>query len=218
MYGVPFIHKTKQGNLKMRNIQMLGLSEIKIRLLIFVGYFLVLISNESRAEPPESFKYLINEPASLFDIGMMRMHISNKEEWIPRLIENIQGENLTQGDLSLPVYYNGGDNKIRITAGFYGDPTEKKCERVLNEYKNIIVPFGRKLVSGVPETRYIQLVRGFYSADRDHSSQVLPKDFGIDLGKSVLVSVLIFGETPSVSPGKVINCSSGFESDVTSFR
>jgi len=206
---------------------MFGLSEIKIRLLIFVGcflifvgYFLVLISDDEvpkMPEPPESFKSLINEPASLFDIGMMRMHISNKEEWIPRLIENIQGENLTQGDLSFPVYYNGGDNKIRITADFYGDPTEKKCERVLNEYKNIIVPFGRKLVSGVPETRYIQLVRGFYSADRDHSSQVLPKDFGIDLGKSVLVSVVIFGETPSVSPGKVINCSSGFESDVISF-
>jgi len=211
----------------MCNAQMLGLSEIKIRLLIyggcfliFVGYFLVLISNDEvpeMPEPPESFKSLMNEPASLFDIGMMRMHISNQEEWIPRLIENIQGENLTQEAVSIPVRYNGGDNKVRITAIFYGDPTEKKCERVLNEYKNIIVPIGRQLVSGVPEARYIQLVGEFYSADRDHSSQVLPKDFGIDLGKSILVSVVIFEETPSVSPGKVIHCSSGFESDVISF-
>ena len=211
----------------MRNVQMFGLSEIKIRLLIyggcfliFVGYFLVLISDDEvpkMPEPPESFKSLINEPASLFDIGIMRMHISNQEEWIPTLIENIQGENLTQDAVLIPVFYSGGDNKIRITASFYGDPTMKKCERVLNEYKNIIVPFGRQLVYEVPGARYIQLVGEFYSADKDHPSQVLPKDFGIDLGKSIVVSVIIFEETPPPSPGKVIHCSSGFESDAISF-
>jgi hypothetical protein len=181
-----------------------------MRLLIFVGCFFVLMSTQSKAEPPESIKWLMNEPATLFDIGIMKMRIQNKEEWIPKLMEKIQDENLKQDKIAPTlVHYHWGLNKIRIAAIFRGDPTEERCERVLNQYKNIISPY-----SEVPEFKYSFILFNFGSASNRQSG---PEGFERNVGKSVSVNVVIFADI-SNSPRKSISCSSGFESDVTSFR
>ncbi|MEX0734323.1 MAG: hypothetical protein WDZ66_12170 [Steroidobacteraceae bacterium] len=83
----------------------------------------------------------MNEPASVFDLGMLRLRQSNAEDWAPALQEKIQDLQLIP--TSNGVVYDWNKNEISIGAYFEGMPTEKDCERVLRLYRDIISPFRR---------------------------------------------------------------------------
>jgi hypothetical protein len=179
-----------------------------MKLFIYVGFFLIFITNPSRAEPSASIEWLMGEPASLFDIGMMRMRIANKEKWTPKLMEEIQGEKLKLGDSGLgSVLYNWDENKITIRVLLRGEPTENMCKSVLNKYKKIISPF--------PEgSEYSYAFITHYFQHISYTKQSRPKDLGRNISKLLLFTV---GISEKVG-GKGIYCSSPLGSYVPSIQ
>lgn len=103
--------------------------------------FSSILVNSLSADPSNSVRTLMNEPATMFDIGMMRIRSDNHNTWIPKLLVKVK-------DMPIKLDPNGGNsavysfekNKINISATFIGKPSEETCKNVLKIYKEIIVP------------------------------------------------------------------------------
>ncbi len=178
-----------------------------MRLIPCIGLLLLCVTTDIRAEPSASIKWLMNEPASMFDLGMLRMRSSNKDFWTPELMEELHGEKLTLGDLGVgSVVYSWDENTISITAPLIGEATENKCKGALSKYKQIISPWFDESV----------LFGGFTATAFEHinyANKSRPKDLNENLGKLLVLTVGISERLG----GKSIYCSSRLGSDVPSF-
>lgn len=103
---------------------------MKIRKCITTGAFFLLalsLQNQAKAEPSESFKYLMKEQASLLDLGCMR----------------IQHDLEVSGLNPAVVYYDFAINKIRVVVPVDSSLVEKQklkgsAERITGIVKNKI--------------------------------------------------------------------------------
>ena len=108
-------------------------------ILLFVG-----VAN-LQAELPSSIKWLMNEPASLFDIGMIQLRLQNQNQWTPALLKKIDKSDLALRDIGFGnVVYNEYAHSITVGAYFVGKPDEKTCSILLEQYKDIIIPKKKK--------------------------------------------------------------------------
>lgn len=168
------------------------------------------------AEPTPSVKWLIDEPASLFDIGMMRMRNSNKTRWIPALMNKIKGLKLKLSDPGSvlgvgSVVYDFDENIITITVSLIGNPTEQMCANILKKYKDIIAP---PMSFGSYPRLTIALTSCFGHVN--YSVARRPEDLDDNILKIIKVTVGI-SEKQGWAEGKTIYCSSGLFDDTPSF-
>jgi len=174
--------------------------------------FIIAVSaiSNTEAAPSTSVKWLMNEPASLFDIGMVRMRIDNRERWTPELMKELNGKNLKLDNFGVgSVVYNWDENIITIGVGLIGNPTEDLCKDALGKYKKVISP-----VSKDSNLRYV-----FMSNDFEHinyTSKSRPKNMDENISKLFVFTVGI-SDKPGFE-GRTISCSSRFDSDTPTVK
>jgi len=147
---------------------------LKIFALIFI--FLMLFVQPVRAEPNESAHFLMNEPASLMDLGIYKL-----EKDILGLQKHLVVNRTTPFDVS--VNYNWDENRITIqlTYGYEGNPSKKIIK---NGIKNVFQQI--KGFLGVNEKGQVYHKRGFSKASDYFSHEgYLIKDRPKDLEKKI---------------------------------
>jgi hypothetical protein len=98
-----------------------------------------LLTMPVHTEPSRAVEQLMNEPASLFDIGMIRLRDVNYREWTPKLLESIREYNLLLSNVSAgSAVYDFDKNRIMIGVYFIGNPNEETCSTILYIYKRIV--------------------------------------------------------------------------------
>ncbi|MEI7752546.1 MAG: hypothetical protein WCJ71_10735 [Candidatus Omnitrophota bacterium] len=187
--------------------------KIKAKVFLAITLLSLFCAASLKAEPISSVSSLMDEPASLFDIGMMRMRDFNKTDWIPTLMNELKGMNLKLQDPGAGgVVYSFEENTITITVMLLGEPDEKTCANILKKYKDIIAP---PTLSSSSERNTLVITSCFdhinYSVGR------LPKNSGDDLLKIIRVTVGI-GEKEGISNGKTLYCTSNLFEDTPSFK
>lgn len=173
---------------------------------------LILLSSISLAEPSRAVSWLMNEPASLFDIGMIQLRIKNTNEWVPKLVKNIAKYELKlklSSTHSGEVVYNWDENRITIGASFIGNPSEKTCRAVLSEYQKILIPRSSSL-------KYMFAAAPFshinYSAKR-------PTELSENISKIYKYSINISNkERTKGGRRKSIHCSSDIDENAPTFQ
>lgn len=113
---------------------------MKLQIFLMVVIFSLFSIASLNAEPTPSVEWLMNEPASLFDIGMMRLRDLNKTEWVPELMIEIDNLGLKLSNTGESVVYDFEKNILSIGVCFIGNPTEQMCADILKKYKDIIAP------------------------------------------------------------------------------
>jgi len=128
----------------------------------------------------------MNEQASLFDIGMLKTRITNKETWTPNLLKTtdsmqlILNKNITDGT----VVYHLSDDTITIGVHLLGNPSRELCQDTLRKYKEIIID--KKLSAPY---RYTILAKPFLHDGYSMSSQ--PNNINEELSKRFIFFVSI---------------------------
>jgi hypothetical protein len=106
------------------------------------AFGMALMSGVSLAEPSSTVRWLMNEPATMFDIGMLRLRDATvrwQSELVARLDEIGGFETLVLKDSSAgSAVYNFDENRITVTAMFTGTPDEQTCEAILGEYRAVM--------------------------------------------------------------------------------
>jgi hypothetical protein len=107
---------------------------------VFLIFAVISIqSSHVFASPSAAVNALMDEPASLFDIGILRLREQSVQRWEPKIIPflpryNLEMQRLGQGS----VVYNIDSNLITISLVLYGNPEEAACKEILTQYRNII--------------------------------------------------------------------------------
>jgi len=175
---------------------------------LIIAILLIIGTTNVNAEPSRSVEWLMDEPASLFDIGMIQMRMANQNQWTPELIKKISKHNLKEKDTGLgSVVYNWEKNTIDIGAYFIGEPSESTCSAVLSEYKNIAIPKS----SG--EMKYTFAASKF--AHINYTSGKRPKSLDKDISNTFVYTVGISSQEGF--GGKSIYCSSRIDESKPSF-
>lgn len=181
---------------------------MKRKVLLFV-VLLSMWTIPATAEPNKVVRWLMDEPASLFDISMIRMRIANETKWTPELIKRIEGKGLTIEPAFIgSVVYTFDENRITIGASFVGTPAEETCASVLREYKNIIIPSSDKF--------YITIF-GSYFDHVNYSTEPRPHNFNTEISKLVQFTIGI-SDKPGLGGKKSIFCSCTIEKDNPSYK
>lgn len=118
---------------------------------VLVGAILLALSGPAGAEPSDTIRWLMNEPANMLDLGMYRLRQQNSEVWAPRFA----GEDRVAGSAfeRSTAVYDWERNRIAVSVTVFGTPTEKECRELLKVYKDAISPrrhqseFARLLVT-----------------------------------------------------------------------
>ena len=106
-----------------------------------IAFFLIMVTQLLLGEVSYTSIWLMNERSSLFDLGMLKTRITNRESWTPKLLEQIDSnklhlnKNISDGTV---VYHLRNDT---ITVGVYllGKPSRDLCSDTLLKYKEIII-------------------------------------------------------------------------------
>jgi hypothetical protein len=123
----------------MKNIFILILT---IQLLPFIFY-----ANLIQAGQHEVIQNLMNEPASLFDIGLMKLDTFNKETYISKTLEKLSEYGLQlRKHISKTAIYDPEKDTISMSLSLVGKPSEKKCLDVLRIYLETVAPNTNKYV------------------------------------------------------------------------
>ncbi|MDP8213046.1 MAG: hypothetical protein P9X22_07160 [Candidatus Zapsychrus exili] len=180
---------------------------MKLQIFLMAAIFSLFSIASLNAEPIPSVEWLMNEPASLFDIGMMRLRDLNKTVWIPKLVEqtNSLGLTLKNPGLGSGVVYDLEKNILSIGVYFIGNPTEQRCAEILKQYKAII---------GHPKPLYLHPTTMCFG-HINYSVTDYPKNIDDNILKIVKITVGISEKDHLRS--KSIYCSSGLFEDTPSF-
>jgi hypothetical protein len=159
------------------------------------------------ADPASSTRWLMDQPASLFDLGILRLRQRNKEEWTPELDMKSKDKGILLDNLGINnVVYNSDNNTIAIMAAFivpYVEKVnEKLCASILGEYKNIISRSRNNLPTGFDHIGY--------------SDRARPKDLNDNINKILVFTIRI--SEPRVLGGKTISCSIGMDEESPHFQ
>ena len=174
------------------------------------------------AEPTPSVSWLMNEPASLFDIGMMRMRQNNHKWWIPELMEEIAGSGLKLWKVQLEsVEYSWDDNEITISVYLLGPPKENICSQVLAKYKNKVIAQTGKTFGTTPEKLRKMLREWAVKEVTSHFHHVnyttkrRPKDLDENLLK-IIVFVVVLSEAENFG-GDTLLCKNKLFEDTPTY-
>jgi hypothetical protein len=171
------------------------------------------------AEPTPGVRWLMNEPASLFDIGMMRLRDSNKSWWTPAALEEISKRNLPlthndRGGVGAAVY-SWNENAISLDLSLLGAPTEPLCSTALDIYKNVISPT-RSTASPASRELTIRFLTGVFD-HVNHTGANRPKDLDANLINLIVFTVGISDSRDSVTSNTIF-CSSKLFDTVPTFQ
>jgi hypothetical protein len=179
----------------------------------------------------------MDEPASLFDIGILRLREQSAQRWEPKIIPflpryNLEMQRLGQGS----VVYNIDSNLITISLVLYGNPEEAACKEILTQYRNIIANQYDDLEAIDKDTW--NRMRGFsktlFVSNFDYvnySTGILSENWKEELVKIVLITVGIGEKNKNdrikgnqeyqeyeLMDGRSIFCSSPLFSDDVSYE
>ncbi len=159
------------------------------------------------ADPASSARWLMDKPASLFDLGMLRLRQRNKEEWTAELNMKTKSKGVLPEDVGVNgVVYDLDRNIITILAAFsapYIEAVDEKfCTSILVEYKNIIARYKKDITAGFDHIGY-----------SDHSR---PKDLDENISKILVFTVRL--SQPRVLGGKIMSCSTGMDWEKPTFQ
>lgn len=154
-------------------------------LLVVLGPALVA------AEPTPSVRWLMNEPASLFDIGMMRLGDANKFWWTPVALEEPSKRHLNlvlndRGGVGSAVY-TWDENLITLDLPLLGTPSEALCSTALDIYKNVVSPHHADASASSRQMAMLLLTHFFDHVN--YSSTRAPKDLHENLTNVIIFSV-----------------------------
>lgn len=149
------------------------------------------------AESASSIRWLMDQPTSLFDLGMLRLRQQNKEKWTPALDAKTKSIGVLLDDLGASsISYDQDNNIITITASFtapfFERVDDKFCTSILNEYKKIISPYNKDLPKEFDHVGYVDRSR--------------PKDLNENISRMLVLAIRI--SEPRVLGGKTRSCSS----------
>ena len=105
--------------------------------LLFNLLLSLLTPVNSMADPSQEINWLMDEEASLFDIGQIRLDLKVRQELLPSLLmsskkyKNIDSVFSGSG-------YDFSDNKIIIYATFYYEGKEDICKDIALSYRNTL--------------------------------------------------------------------------------
>ena len=177
---------------------------MKKTIIILMIFFSVL-----QAEPSTSVKWLMNEPASLFDIGTIQMRMKNQNQWTPKLIEKITTYKLKPKNVGFgSVVYSFDKNTITVGAYFIGEPNKKTCSAVLQEYKKIIIPSGSEKMRYKFASNTFSHINYINGGKSENLSEEISKLFVYTIGISKQEKI----------GGKSIFCISNINSDTPIFQ
>jgi hypothetical protein len=170
-------------------------------------FLLFLNIPSGSAEPASSVRWLMDQPTSLFDLGMLRLRQRNKEEWTSELNMKSKDKGLLLEDAGVnSVVYDSDKNIITILAAFSAPyiegVDEKFCASILVEYKNIIARYKKDIPAGFDHIGY-----------PDHSR---PKNLDENINKILVFTVRL--SQPRVLGGKTMSCSTGMDWEKPTFQ
>ena len=152
----------------------------------------LLYATSIRAEPGPVGRYLMKEPISLFDLGMLKLEMLASNWPNRQAIKEIKAQYGVQPVFI--VYYNWDENRIYVQGhihDFVGDTAKRKliCGRLIAFISDI---------AGVDPQRgeiYSQLPGYSLFADefehRGYSNQAAPKDYKSRLDKIFVIRVFV---------------------------
>lgn len=128
---------------------------MKINIIVVLS-ILLLQSHISSADPSQNIKYLMNEPVSLFDLGILRLN------------EQVKGLKLTNGGkLESTVDYEWDRNRIRILVFGPSDMHPKSLMEAKNwcheSFRSIRLTFGVNPDKGIPSYLDKSLLSVYFS-------------------------------------------------------
>jgi hypothetical protein len=180
-----------------------------LQLVVIITLLVILIFDISpcAAEPAASVRWLMDQPTSLFDLGMLRLRQRNKEEWTPELNMKSKNKGVLPEDVGVNgAVYDADRNIITILAAFIAPyiegVDEKFCASILVEYKNIIARNKKDIPAGFDHIGYPDRAR--------------PKDLDENINKLLVFTVRI--SQPKVLGGKTMLCSTGMDWEKPTFQ
>ena len=164
-------------------------------LSVMIGSGLVLVfANPSRAEPDPIGRWLMSEPLTLWDIGLIRM-----EEKARTAAERV-GKDVTKRG-SAGVGYNWDNNEIDINVymmGFNGDVTHESCNKIRRDFIRLLIGISikseeKRVAAWLP----LQISSwfshfGFKDPGRD-------KKLGEKMARTIFVNMNLWGEDSDIS-------------------
>ena len=101
--------------------------------MLMLACTITTLATQSHAESEPVSQWLMDQPVSRWDMGMMRA-----DQSVQRVVDRMKGE--IYSDSFGHVVYREDGNEIDIwvhTAGFWGNPTHETC----NEFRNMFLSF-----------------------------------------------------------------------------
>ena len=106
-----------------------------VLLLVIVSGF----SGTATAEPSRSINWLMQEPVSLFDLGMLRLRIRHQNVWFPELRATAEARSYRPKKFAGTAVYNWDENRISISAVFIGKPEKNACTAIVTKFRSIVL-------------------------------------------------------------------------------
>jgi hypothetical protein len=156
-----------------------GLMKKHIVLLILLSFLGLNSGLGLFAEPTPSVRWIMNENASIFDLGMFRLELRNINDWIPKFLKEAEKLGVTLSpNMGRGVYYDWDENTILIEVTVIGTPTEELAEELVVMYKDVILSPMRR-----PGSEFdigLMIMKNFFD-HYDHTSKSRPDDLDKNL-------------------------------------
>jgi len=175
-----------------------------------IAFFLIMVTQLLLGEVSYTSIWLMNERASLFDLGMLKTRITNRESWIPQLLDQVDSnklhlnKNITDG----MVVYHLRDDTIIVGVYLLGKPSRDLCIDTLLKYKEIII--SKKLSISY---RHSILAKPFLHDG--YSMQNQPENINEELSKRFIFKVEI-AQSARFNSAR-ISCSTTVDTDSVSY-
>lgn len=151
-----------------------------------------LLAQPVFAEPSRTVDWLMDEPPSMFDFGMLRLRQANDSDWTPKLQESMKSGKFELEEESNGVVYDFDKNEIVIEVSFIGQADEQVCRDILRLYRDILDP--PRLRKNSPE-----MANAFLANEFDHINYdvtAYPQHWEKDIAGIMIVTVGIKEPTP----------------------
>src|SRR3972149_9288044 len=164
-----------------------------IRILIVILIFMCSSYKPVLAEPTPSMSYLMNEPASLFDLGMFKLNKHLKDGWsddvtVPQAVYDFHEDRILIGFMPFKEIF-----KI--------DKGKEYCRDIIGRIKILLLVDFRTGETHFPNGMTLKDI--FFSHEGFHEKKNEPKNLGSDLAKIIDVGVSV-----PIEKGKMLPCRS----------